>query len=51
MERLREFAKGKIAHYEIPEHFWIVDEFPMMVTGKIQNFRMRELASEWLAGS
>jgi len=40
---IREFCKGKIAHYKIPQHFRFVEEFPMTVTGKIQKFRIREI--------
>jgi fatty-acyl-CoA synthase len=40
---IREFCKGKIAHYKIPQYFRFVDEFPMTVTGKIQKFRIREI--------
>ena len=43
VEEIREFCKGKIAHYKIPQHFRFVDEFPMTVTGKIQKFRIREI--------
>jgi fatty-acyl-CoA synthase len=42
-EELRAFAKGRIAHYKIPELIRIVREFPMTVTGKVQKFRMREI--------
>jgi len=45
-EELREFCKGEIAHYKIPRYIWFVDEFPMTVTGKLQKFRMREMALE-----
>ncbi|MGE5240945.1 MAG: AMP-binding protein [Bacteroidota bacterium] len=45
---LREWCKGKIAHYKIPQHVWFVSEFPMTVTGKLQKFRMREIAAEKL---
>jgi fatty-acyl-CoA synthase len=48
-EELREYAKGRIAHYKIPEVFRIVAEFPMTVTGKIQKFRMREIESRGAA--
>lgn len=41
-EELRAFAKGRMAHYKIPEVIRIVSGFPMTVTGKIQKFRMRE---------
>jgi fatty-acyl-CoA synthase len=48
-EEFRVYAKGHMAHYKIPRYVWIVEEFPLTVTGKIQKYRMREMASEWLA--
>ncbi|MEN8258558.1 MAG: AMP-binding protein [Thermodesulfobacteriota bacterium] len=45
-EEMKEFCKDKIAHYNIPKYIWFVDDFPMTVTGKIQKFRMREIALE-----
>lgn len=45
-EELREFCRDQIAHFKIPKHIWFVDEFPMTVTGKLQKFRMREMAME-----
>jgi fatty-acyl-CoA synthase len=47
-EELREFCKGKIAHYKIPRYFKFVDAFPMTVTGKIQKFLMRQQSIEEL---
>jgi fatty-acyl-CoA synthase len=47
-EELREFCKGKIAHYKIPRYFKFVDAFPMTVTGKIQKFIMRQQSIEEL---
>ncbi|MBE9529091.1 MAG: AMP-binding protein [Proteobacteria bacterium] len=46
IEEIREFCKEKIAHFKIPKHIRFVDEFPMTVTGKLQKFRMREIAVE-----
>ena len=43
-EEIREFCRGRIAHYKVPRYVKLTDEFPMTVTGKIQKFRMRELA-------
>lgn len=43
-EEIRDFCKDKIAHFKIPKYIWFVDEFPMTVTGKLQKFRMREIA-------
>ena len=47
-EEIREFCKGKIAHYKIPRYVKMATEFPMTVTGKIQKYRMREAAIEEL---
>jgi fatty-acyl-CoA synthase len=37
-------TRGRIAGYKVPRHWRIVDEFPMTVTGKVQKFRLREMA-------
>ena len=47
-EALREYCHGKIAHYKIPRYVMPVEEFPMTVTGKIQKFKLRDQAIEWL---
>jgi fatty-acyl-CoA synthase len=39
---------GQIASYKIPRHWKFVAEFPMTVTGKVQKYRMREVAIEEL---
>jgi fatty-acyl-CoA synthase len=41
-EEIRDFCRGKIAHYKIPRYVRFVDAFPMTVTGKVQKFLMRE---------
>ena len=46
---LRGYCKGKIAHYKVPKYIWFVEAFPMTVTGKLQKFRMREMAMEKLS--
>jgi fatty-acyl-CoA synthase len=40
------FCAGKIAKFKVPRYWKIVEAFPMTVTGKVQKFRMRELAIE-----
>jgi fatty-acyl-CoA synthase len=45
---LREYCKGKIAHFKIPRYVRFVPEFPMTVTGKVQKFRMRQMAIDEL---
>jgi fatty-acyl-CoA synthase len=41
-DEVREFCKGKIAHFKIPQYIRFVETFPMTVTGKIQKFVIRE---------
>ncbi|MCF6388387.1 AMP-binding protein [Mycobacterium sp. MBM] len=41
-DAVREFARGRLAHYKIPRYVHLVDEFPMTVTGKIRKVQMRE---------
>jgi fatty-acyl-CoA synthase len=45
-DEIRAFCKEQIAHFKIPKFIWFVEEFPMTVTGKLQKFRMREIAME-----
>ncbi|MET3455827.1 AMP-binding protein [Pseudomonas kilonensis] len=47
-DELREYCKGRIAHFKTPRHFKFVDDFPMTVSGKVQKFRMREISVEEL---
>ncbi|MGE2816065.1 AMP-binding protein [Mycobacterium heidelbergense] len=48
VERLRDFCTGRIAGFKIPRHLWIVDEFPMTVTGKVRKTELRERAVDHL---
>jgi len=43
-EELTAFCTGKIATFKIPKYWKVTDQFPMTVTGKIQKFKMREVA-------
>ena len=47
-EGFRELCRGKIAHYKIPRYWMVVEEFPMTVTGKVQKFKIREMATKAL---
>jgi fatty-acyl-CoA synthase len=51
VEEIREFCRGKLAHYKIPRYVRFVDEFPMTVTGKVQKFILREQLTEELEQS
>ncbi len=47
-EEIRDFCRGKIAHYKIPRYVKFVTAFPLTVSGKIQKYKMREAAVEEL---
>ena len=47
-DQLTAACRGRIATYKIPRYWKFVDSFPMTVTGKIQKYRMREMAVEEL---
>jgi fatty-acyl-CoA synthase len=47
-EEIREFCRGKIAHYKIPRYVTFVAGFPMTVTGKVQKYKMREQSTQEL---
>ena len=47
-QAVREFCRGRIAHYKVPRYVRTIDEFPMTVTGKVQKFELRERAIEEL---
>ena len=43
-EELRTFCHERVAHFKVPRYWKVTSEFPMTVTGKVQKFKMRELA-------
>ena len=45
---IRDFCKGKIAHYKIPRHIRFVQSFPLTITGKVQKFKIRETMQQEL---
>ena len=45
-EQLKDYCRGRIAHYKVPRYVVFVDEYPTTVTGKVQKFRLRELGVE-----
>jgi len=46
---LHDLCKGRIASFKIPRYWKVVDEWPMTVTGKVQKFKLREMAERELA--
>ena len=47
-DEVREYCRGQIAHFKVPQYMRFVDAFPMTVTGKVQKFRIREQEIEAL---
>lgn len=47
-EDVRDFGIERIARYKVPKHVFFVDEFPLTASGKIQKFKMRDQAVEFL---
>jgi len=47
-DEVKEFCKGKIAHYKVPRYIRFSDDFPMTVTGKVQKYKMREISTKEL---
>jgi fatty-acyl-CoA synthase len=41
-EEIRQFCRGTIAYFKVPQYIRFVDSFPMTVTNKVQKYLMRE---------
>ncbi len=44
VEEIREFCHDRIANYKIPHYVKFVDGYPMTASGKIQVYKLREMA-------
>jgi fatty-acyl-CoA synthase len=47
-DAIRDYCKGRIAHYKVPRYIRFVEALPMTVTGKAQKFVMRNAMIEEL---
>jgi len=45
-EDVKEYCRGQIARYKIPKYIAFVEAYPMTASGKIQKYKLRELAAE-----
>ena len=43
-QEIIDFCAGEIANFKVPRYVIIADQFPMTQSGKVQKFRLRELA-------
>nr|MDE0501170.1 AMP-binding protein [bacterium] len=48
-EDVKEFCRGRIAHFKVPRYVKFVKDFPMTATGKIRKVEMREVSIAELA--
>ena len=48
-EELRDYTAGHIARHKVPKFFLFMESFPQTASGKIQKYRLREIAAEMLA--
>ncbi len=47
-EELSQFCRATLTHFKVPRYWKFVDSFPTTVTGKIQKFKIRQVAIEEL---
>ncbi len=45
-DEIRDFCRGKLAHFKVPRYVEFVEEFPLTVTGKVQKFKLREIIAD-----
>lgn len=50
-EDVIDFCRGQIARFKIPKYIFFVEQFPMTASGKIQKYKLRDMALELIAGS
>lgn len=44
-EDIQDYCRGQIARYKIPKYIFFIDEFPLTASGKVQKFKLREIAA------
>ena len=45
------YCRGRIASYKVPRHVFLVDDFPMTGSGKVQKVKLREEARRRLGSA
>jgi fatty-acyl-CoA synthase len=45
-EDVIDYCRGKISRYKIPKYVTFVDTYPMTASGKIQKYKLRDMAAE-----
>lgn len=47
-DEIKEFVKDNMARHKVPSYVRFIDEYPMTASGKIQKYKLREMAIEEL---
>lgn len=47
-EEIKDYVKANMARHKVPKYVLIIDELPMTASGKIQKFKLREMAVDML---
>jgi fatty-acyl-CoA synthase len=47
-EDVQDFCRERIASYKKPQHVFFIESFPMTASGKVQKYKLREMAREKL---
>jgi len=50
-QEIVDYCAGEIANFKVPRYVEVVDEFPMTQSGKVQKFKLRDIAQEALRAS
>ncbi|MRR11454.1 AMP-binding protein, partial [bacterium] len=45
---VQEYARARMARYKAPKYVFFVEQFPLTASGKIQKYKLREMAAEQL---
>ncbi|HSK47715.1 MAG TPA: AMP-binding protein, partial [Coriobacteriia bacterium] len=45
---VQEFTRARLARYKCPKYVFFVEEFPQTASGKIQKYKLRDMAAETL---
>ncbi len=48
-EQIRDMATEKIARYKVPKHIFFVDGYPLTASGKIQKYKLKDIAQQYIA--
>ncbi len=45
-EDVKDFCRGKISNYKVPKYVSLIEHLPLTASGKVQKFKLREIAAE-----